>query len=165
MDIYFLRHGIAEDQAATDFDRRLTEEGRAKCVEEARGIKALGLTFSHVWTSPLVRSRETAELVVPDQAAEVHDVLANEPPTKLIEELARLPRNASVLLVGHEPQMSCTIEQLLKINLGQGQIKMRKGGLALVVTEPRNWPQTPTVLEFLLTPKQLRLMGGVGGDD
>ena len=32
MEIYLLRHGIAEDRSATgrDADRRLTEEGRAK---------------------------------------------------------------------------------------------------------------------------------------
>ncbi len=160
MDLYFLRHGIAEDDAPTDEERQLTAEGRDKCRAAASGLAALDVAFTHVWTSPLIRARETAALVLPQQPAEVHGVLANQGPRALLAELAKLPANAVVLLVGHEPQFSETIGALLGIESPAGAIEMKKAGLAMVSADLRSWTAGSARLGFLLTPKQLRALGG-----
>lgn len=157
MDLYLLRHGIAEDTAASDAARRLTNEGRDKCRQAAAGLARLGLQPTHVWTSPLVRARETAELVLPDHPAEKRDVLANHPPAELLSELQTLPESAVVVCVGHEPQLSTMVEFLLR---AEGLVEMKKAGLAKVRFSPRYWPGEPAELEFLVTPRQLRLLGG-----
>jgi len=157
MELYLLRHGIAEDDASSDAARRLTEEGRAKCRQAAAGLRRLGCEPTHVWTSPLARARETAELVLPDRAAETHDVLANHPVEALLEALRSLPEDAVVVCVGHEPQCSSMVEYLLEAD---GLVEMKKAGLAKLRFSPRRWPSSPALLEFLVTPRQLRQLGG-----
>ncbi|MBI2299964.1 MAG: histidine phosphatase family protein, partial [Armatimonadetes bacterium] len=98
LDIYLLRHGIAEEQGAgapSDAARRLTAEGRDKCGEAARGIAALKVRFDQVWTSPLVRARGTAELCLPDCRAETRDVLAGGTPEQLCAALKDLPARSA----------------------------------------------------------------------
>lgn len=159
MEIYLLRHGIAEDShPGGDEARRLTADGREKCVQAAAGLRALAARFTVVWTSPLVRARETAELVAPSYTAEVHESLANAPVKELLADLQSLPPDAVVLLVGHEPQMSRTIEHLL--GASTGWVAMKKSGLAHLVVDLRRWPNEPAVLVSLLTPRQLRMLGG-----
>ncbi|NUP98662.1 MAG: phosphohistidine phosphatase SixA [Armatimonadetes bacterium] len=158
MELYFLRHGIAEDSAETDFARRLTEEGRAKCRAAARGLQQLEVEPTHVLTSPLVRAKETAALVAPGHAVTECSALANHPPAELIGELRELPREASVLLVGHEPQFSATIELLLGME-GRGLVDMKKAGLAHLTVDLKAWPAAPAVLHSFLTPRQLRQIG------
>lgn len=158
MDLYFFRHGIAEESAETDFARRLTDEGRAKCRAAAAGLERLGAQFTHIFCSPLVRAKETAELIVPGRAADECEVLANHPPAELIRELRQLPNSASVLLVGHEPQFSTTIETLLGME-GRGVVDMKKAGLAHLTVDLRAWPGSPAVLRCFLTPRQLRQLG------
>ena len=65
MLLYFFRHGIAEDQSKSgrDEDRVLTEEGREKVGKAARGLKGLGVEIDHIFSSPLPRALETAEIV------------------------------------------------------------------------------------------------------
>ncbi len=157
MELYLLRHGIAEEVASSDASRRLTDAGREKCRQAAAGLRRLDCRPTHLWTSPLVRAQETASLVLPERVAETHDVLANHPPEALCEALRTLPDDAVVLCVGHEPQLSRMVEYLLAAD---GAVELKKAGLAKLTFSPQRWPQSPAVLEFLLTPRQLRLLGG-----
>ena len=43
MRLYFLRHGIAEDLAASDFARELTKRGRRRVATSAKVMKRLGI--------------------------------------------------------------------------------------------------------------------------
>ena len=65
--IYIMRHGIAADLGAGgiihDEDRPLTPEGRVKMQQAAEGIRRLELKFNLIFTSPLLRARQTAEVV------------------------------------------------------------------------------------------------------
>lgn len=158
MDLLLLRHGIAEDRWDDDFARRLTADGRAKCERAGRGLAALGLGFTHVLTSPLVRAVETAAAVLPAQPAEVLPSLANQPVPVLLDDLRRLPSAAVVLCVGHEPQLSTVVETLL--GLRSGYVQMKKAGLAWMEVDLASWPREPALLVSLLTPAQLRALGG-----
>jgi phosphohistidine phosphatase len=68
MELYLIRHGIAEDKQPDikDEERSLTKEGRQKTEKVAQKIKKLGLQFEVIVTSPLVRARQTAEILVAD---------------------------------------------------------------------------------------------------
>src|SRR5208283_3739184 len=82
MKLYVLRHAEAEPGAGgtSDEARQLTERGKARMAEAARGMRRLGLEFDAILTSPLARARQTAEIV----AAEYD----NQPPPQTVLELA-----------------------------------------------------------------------------
>ncbi len=140
MKVYFLRHGKADrSQWAGDDDARpLTAEGEAAMRREAEALRALGLAPDVIVTSPLARARRTAELaaeglglsarvVVDDRLAPGFDV------RRLEQVLAAHGPAGEVLVVGHEPDFSATVAELI----GGGDIVMKKGGLARVdVTAP-----------------------------
>ena len=66
MDIYILRHAIAEERSAAmpggDSQRRLTDEGAKKMRRAARGMKTAKLSFDLILTSPYVRARQMYEM-------------------------------------------------------------------------------------------------------
>jgi len=67
MQLYLMRHAIAHELGAdgsrTDAGRTLTTEGRANTRAAAQAMRRLELDFDAIWTSPLVRARQTAEIV------------------------------------------------------------------------------------------------------
>src|SRR5918993_2737357 len=65
-ELYLIRHGVAAergDNYPDDGKRPLTNEGVQKLRKEARAFVALDITLDVILTSPLVRTRQTAELV------------------------------------------------------------------------------------------------------
>ena len=66
MKVCFVRHGPAVPRGTPGIEddaRPLTPEGRTRTREAARGIRALKLGIDGIWTSPLPRARETAEIL------------------------------------------------------------------------------------------------------
>ena len=117
MQLYLLRHANADTPAATDFDRALSPMG----VNQARTVgwfcREHGLIPEIVLTSPLLRARQTAEhftqtLGVPP--AEVASFLASGmSPHMALTELKAYKEFENVLIVGHEPDFSMLIAELL----------------------------------------------------
>lgn len=135
MKLYFLRHGIAEDQSPTgrDADRRLTAEGVTEMEAVAAGMAAIGLHFDLLLSSPKVRARHTAEIAAAAlgqqsqltlEAALGHGCGLSE----LREILASADGKARILLVGHQPDLSLNIGALI----GGGRVQMKKASLANV---------------------------------
>ena len=61
-----IRHGLAEERGDAwpdDTKRPLTDEGMSRMRKSARGLARVGVTIDVVLTSPLVRARQTAEIV------------------------------------------------------------------------------------------------------
>uniref|UniRef100_A0ACD5GP52 Phosphohistidine phosphatase SixA n=1 Tax=Desertifilum tharense IPPAS B-1220 TaxID=1781255 RepID=A0ACD5GP52_9CYAN len=71
MELYLIRHGIAADREAyeRDRDRPLTEEGRKKTQKVAKRLRSLDLNFDLILTSPLIRARQTAEILLSQHLA------------------------------------------------------------------------------------------------
>src|SRR6202043_1937585 len=63
MKLYLLRHATAVDVASSDAERELTREGREEARIAGAALTELGVKLSRILTSPLVRARQTAEIV------------------------------------------------------------------------------------------------------
>ena len=167
MNLYILRHGIAVEPGTPgyekDADRPLTPEGEHKLLQIAKAMDALDLSFDVILSSPYVRARQTAEIVAKAlkarKALELSDSLTPDSnPKKLVNLLTRLqPLPEKVLLVGHEPFLSGLISLLVfgQVTLA---VVMKKGGLCKLSTGALKTGRCAS-LEWLLTPKQMALMG------
>lgn len=159
--LFFLRHGIAEDAVGgmRDYDRALTAEGRAQLEQIAQALLRLGIAPEVVLTSPLVRARETAEIIAPVLGAPI-ETATELASGCLFDDLLRLLRRyaqASIMLVGHEPDFSVMAARL--INADERGIVLKKAGLIRVEIDGRPQPGRGR-LSGLLTPKMLLLMAG-----
>src|SRR5437016_5073253 len=76
MDVYIVRHAIAEEQSSTgkDADRELTNEGKEKMKEAAAGFAGTGPKIDRILSSPLPRARQTAEIVARELGKEVSEM-------------------------------------------------------------------------------------------
>lgn len=130
MRLYFLRHGIAEDHASSDAERRLTDKGIAQLEDAARLFRGLDLHLKHLYSSPLVRARQTAEIV--GKALDVDVQIRKEVgPGFNVAAVAVLARDLGhedeALFVGHEPDFSTVVGALIG-----GRVIMKKASLARV---------------------------------
>jgi phosphohistidine phosphatase len=136
MRCYFLRHGLAldrEDWHDDDSKRPLTRDGVRTMKREAKTIAALELGLNVILTSPLVRAKQTAEIVT--KKLKMRDRLIEDAAlgldfdlNRLAEVLERHAEAKAIMFVGHDPSMSTTIGQLI----GSASVEMRKGSLACV---------------------------------
>lgn len=157
MRLYFLRHGIAMDAdewQGDDSSRPLTAGGRKSMEREAKAIAQLELELDLIVTSPHKRAKETAQIVAErlhlnDRVVEDDRLGANFDAARL-SLLVRDHGDAQrVMLVGHEPDFSRTIEHLI----GGGSVELKKGGLARVDIADPAVPSGDLV--WLIPPKLL----------
>lgn len=157
MRIYFFRHALAEDNAAgrlVDAERQLTPRGNARTAQAARFLAALGVRPGVLYSSPLVRARDTAAILGKQLGLEVKETpeLAPGCNVNALERLVLgLNEDAEVIIVGHEPDFSSTIAALT----GGGRVEMKKGGLArvdILATDPLRgslaWLLTPSIMDL-----------------
>ncbi len=113
MQVFLIRHAEAVDETLElrDPSRHLTPLGRTQARALGERMRWHDCVPTHVWTSPLVRALQTAELVTAtmssETAVEVVPALAADGSARDVVALVRaLPADASVMLVGHEPSIS-----------------------------------------------------------
>jgi phosphohistidine phosphatase len=172
MNLYPLRHGIAvasgEPGAEVDSQRALTPKGIKRMRKASKGLRRLGISFDAILTSPLIRARQTAEIVAHTLGLESHmeEISGLAPESSvdhLIFSLARFHDRDHVLLVGHEPLLSQTAAFLLNgKNSPRVSISLKKGGVCRIEIDTLP-PHQPGTLHWLLAPKQLRLLGERAG--
>jgi phosphohistidine phosphatase len=134
--VYFLRHGIAGERRAwrgDDAERPLTKQGIERMRIIAAALTRLDLSVDAIITSPLVRAKETAEIVahtLQPRPKTVEDTrLAPGFDARTLRAILRdHPYAGTVMVVGHEPDFSETISALI----GGGHVAIKKGGLARV---------------------------------
>jgi phosphohistidine phosphatase len=79
MKLFVLRHGRAEPHALTDAQRRLTPSGREDLARLLASCRTKLESVEELWVSPLVRARQSAEIVC--------EVLGRELPVLVTETL------------------------------------------------------------------------------
>jgi phosphohistidine phosphatase len=159
--VYLMRHGIASPRCEVGIDdasRALTAEGAEKVRRISAGLHWLNVEFDEIWTSPLVRAHQTAEIVAATWAlsGKVRIVTALEPGGDLqavIDQLRSTSGLRGVILTGHEPDMGELAGQLICGRKG-GAVRFKKGGVACIELD-ETLPGGCGELLWLLTPKQL----------
>lgn len=168
MNLYLMRHGIAvaadDPNTTQDNDRPLTQKGIKRMRRAARGVARLKLPFDGILTSPVLRARQTAEIIANrlgmEAAVEAVSGLAPESTVEqLLFSVTRFRERQHLLLVGHEPLLSKTMSCLLLGSAGQSiEIEMRKGSLCRIEIDGLA-ATGQGILHWHLAPKQLRLLG------
>jgi phosphohistidine phosphatase len=168
MNLYLMRHGIAlaqdDPSIAHDAERPLTSKGSKRMRKAARGLRALAIPFDSILTSPLIRARQSADIVASTLALEacLEEISGLAPESNvehLMFSLTRYQDRKHVLLVGHEPLLSSTALHLLGGRKPASlNIAFKKGCLCRIEIDTLT-AAAPGTLHWLLTPKQLRLLG------
>jgi len=163
MDLYILRHAIAVDRGTPGYEddpsRPLTPDGIRKMRRAAKGIRALGPDFDGIWTSPWRRAAETADIVAralePEPSVQRCDALVSgvSPDLAIAELRKRTRKTRSVLIVGHEPQLSGIVSMMLAGHADL-DVRLKKGGICKL--ECARLEPGAASLIWLLTPGQLR---------
>lgn len=157
MRICFFRHALAEDNTdgrLMDAERQLTQRGITRTEQAAQFLAALGLQPDVLYSSPLVRARDTAAILGKQFGLAVTEtpLLAPGFNVNALERLVQgLAGDAEVMVVGHEPDFSGTIAALT----GGGRVEMKKGGLArvdIIATDPLRgtlvWLLPPSIMDL-----------------
>jgi phosphohistidine phosphatase len=158
MDLYVIRHAeaypIGEAGAETDEARPLTPAGEEQARRTAAALKRRGIAFDHLISSPLVRARQTAEIISSvmtegAQSIEISEGLVpGAKPKKLAKDLLKLEGDRFAI-VGHMPHLADWIAWV--IGDKEAKIEMAKSGVALV--ECSDAPQKGSgSLVWLTTP-------------
>jgi phosphohistidine phosphatase len=125
MFVTLVRHGDANPQSGglDDAGRSLSLRGRDEARACGRELTKLRAKLTDVWSSPLVRAVQTAELMLAQLgfagAVETRaDLCPESMPRSLLLDLRGLDANADVLLVGHMPYMPALARELLGVQVG-----------------------------------------------
>ena len=159
-ELYLVRHAIAARRGPEwpdDDVRPLTAQGVARFSEAVVGLRRIGVAVDEIFTSPLVRAVQTADLL----AAGLRDrppvtVLDALSPGREVETIqARLEgavKRRRVALVGHEPGLG----ELAAAFIGSGRpLTFKKGGVCRISVN-RLAPGGFGTLSWFVTPKMLR---------
>jgi phosphohistidine phosphatase len=161
-ELYLIRHGVAEDRGDAwpdDNKRPLTENGIARMRKSARGLADLGVEIDIVLSSPLVRARQTAEIVVaalnPKPALVNVDSLAPDGSfAAIVADLEKHGRKPRLALVGHEPSIGELAARLIG---SRHALEFKKGGICRIDLDELP-PAGPGDLRWMMTPKILRAL-------
>ena len=164
MDLLIVRHAIAFDRDRNrwrdDAARPLSPAGIRRARKAAAGLKKLTRRPEHVFTSPLIRARQTAQILtevagwpVPEDMPELSP---GEPALAILELLGK-HRGKLTAVVGHQPELGYLLGACLLGGGGALPIEMKKNAVACVSFSGRPRPGH-AALVWLATPKMLRAL-------
>ena len=167
--LYLVRHGIAVDpdpQGLDDAGRPLTAEGRSRFRRGAKAFARLGEHVDHLFTSPLVRAVQTAELLAyalrRDEVAVLKQLEPHISAAELFAEVGkRVKDGQSVALVGHDPQMSSAVALAAGLTPQDSmRVEFRKGSIVRIDVKglPKTQPAQP---KWWMKPKARELVKGL----
>lgn len=163
LHLFFLRHGIAEDRGIPgipDSDRPLTDKGRKRLAKSLKTLARLKQPIEGILSSSLVRAYQTAEMArdILNIPAEIEIESQLAPGGTLAEFLKKLKdrEETTLLLTGHEPDLSSWIADLLGCESGE-PIVMKKGSVAHLSLDWHRGLPTAQLL-FLLSPRLSRAL-------
>jgi phosphohistidine phosphatase len=164
LELYLIRHGLAGEHGsyANDAERPLTPEGRQKTRQVAKRLLALDLRFPLILTSPLVRARQTADILLEVGLSQHLEEVSYLSPGGDINawddwmQSWEKPEKACLAMVGHEPDLSEWAEKLL---WGKpcGALTLKKAGV-IGLTLPLEGSPFGNSCLFWLTPPRFLLL-------
>jgi phosphohistidine phosphatase len=157
MEIYILRHGLAQEAhgGMRDADRPLTPEGTKKLLPVLRRARAIDVQPPVILTSPLRRARETAQVAAEalrgqSKLVESRALIPESSPELVWDEIRNHKKDPQIMIVGHEPLLSSVYAYLLGAALVQ--IDVKKGSLGRIDVD-RFTGQPRGILRWLIHPK------------
>jgi phosphohistidine phosphatase len=173
MRLFFLRHAVAysrEEWQGAEADRPLTDDGQREMALVAGGLRALDLRIDLLLTSPFARALQTAEIAakqIQKQPVQANELAPGATLAGLTRLLAAHADARRVMVVGHEPDFSQIIGELIA-GSHPASLVLKKAGCARVDVS-RHALQTAAdghplaghgELIWLLTARQLTRIGG-----
>lgn len=163
-NLYFLRHAIAgqRDPQGNDDERPLTKSGITKMEKSAESIASIVKSFDLILSSPLKRACQTATIVARKigykEKIEFTDLL--RPGAQIGNLMSSLSKygkkeKTSILLIGHEPDMSKMISSL--VGMSAESIEFKKSALCNIEVSSFT-AKAKGKLVWLLQPKLLRMI-------
>jgi phosphohistidine phosphatase len=164
LELYLVRHGVAAergDEYPDDSKRPLTRQGIARLRKEAQALETLGAGFDHIIASPLVRTKQTADVLAQHMTSRpsvsTSDSLAPAgTPAAVLHELGKHMRKPRIALVGHEPNIGELAARLIGSRV---PLDFKKGAVCRIDFEVFP-PKGTGHLRWFVTPKMLRKIGG-----
>ena len=159
MRVLVIRHASAVPAGTpgiADDDRPLTPRGRERFERAARGLARIAHRPDVLLTSPLPRASATAAIAAKAFGRiepAVAEVLAHGSVAEILGLLGRQPKDAVVVMVGHEPTVSGLVARLVG-GASAAAFAFKKGGAALV--DLPAGPLKPGRLIWFLKPRILR---------
>jgi phosphohistidine phosphatase len=163
LHLYLIRHGIAGERGsyANDDERPLDDKGRKQTKKVAQRLDEMGLRFDLILTSPLVRSRQTAEIL---QAAKLSSEIEESPHLAPSGDIhawldwlqkwrSQGDRNC-LAAVGHEPSLSNWAEILVWGEVKERLILKKAGIIGLTIPQGQT-PIGNSSMFWLTAPKFL----------
>jgi phosphohistidine phosphatase len=162
VELYLVRHAPAAERGSEwpdDALRPLTAEGRKSFQKAVKGLSAADVKIDLVLTSPLVRCRETADLLAaglrPKPRIQPVDALApGGGASAVIAEVSRVAKGTRIALVGHEPDLGKLAAHLLGLKQPP---EFKKGGACRIDVSGLP-PGGPGRLVWFAPPRLLRRM-------
>lgn len=160
LELYLVRHAIAAergDEYPDDTKRPLTGQGMSRFRREAKALDTLGVSIAVILTSPLARTRQTAEIlsesVKGKPSVVATDALApGGTPASVIQEVGKHARKGSIALVGHEPNIGELAARLIG---ARAPIEFKKGAICRIDFDVLP-PKGTGMLRWFVTPRMLR---------
>lgn len=159
MDVVLLRHAKAEEDSPSlpDEQRELVPKGRKRALAAASGLKKLlGDAGSiEVWTSPALRSRQTAEIIADELGGltvREFDAIYAGSLEPLIAAWSGAAEDATIIVVGHEPYLGIWARQLADVT-----VPFKKCAAAAFSLTPLDYGAG--TLRWYATPKILAALG------
>lgn len=159
MELYLIRHGIAlQTSEIADEKRSLTEMGRQKTCQVAKRLCALGLQFDLILTSPLVRSRQTAEIFrTSGLSCQLKESIHLAPSGDIyawLKSLEQWEQPETMALIGHQPDLGQWAETLIW-GQARDKIVLKKAGIIGLTLPDTGSPVSHSQLFWLTPPKFL----------
>jgi phosphohistidine phosphatase len=154
MLVYFIRHANAGEKKLKNDDKRpLDKEGIEQCGYIGRLLSALDVQPELILSSPLKRAMQTASLVANELGYE--EKIQAEPALRpaasydgFREVLRHCGKLESIIVVGHNPNLSRFLSLLISNGSSDRWTEMKKGSVARV-----DYSVKRSTLDWMITPK------------
>jgi phosphohistidine phosphatase len=161
MIIYFLRHANAGEKRADpikDEKRPLDKDGVLQCRYIGALLAALDVQVDQIVSSPLKRATQTASLVGNDigfdAKLQISDSLRPAATFEDFRELVQAcAKYEAIMVVGHNPNLTEFVSQIVTNGGSRKSIELKKGGIARVDYSPKR-----SVLNWMVTPRLARAL-------